>query len=458
MTTVQLPFFLNSGRGANRSATGHAFEVKLDPPAKIPPGAKNTRIFVQSASCVYAFPNVTASNNKIELFYEGAGPPGTNETGFPLEVEPGLYASLDELQGGIARAAIKAGVHKNNPGSPGATEEDFTANYLEIRENTVLSRVELVLKDQHLQITLDRLAQSHDLFVEVLGFQQTQTLHSPPAAWQTQIETDYTGQHQIPNFLARTGFGLLDIEWRLQGQTWEQAQANIQNQLVFIPNRTYTAKSFTEALNDGIAEDYSGRLAGNNVTSITVNVEVVTGTDNDITDATVTIDATGEVSAGNAIEAIRFPNAAVYENSAPVYLQMGANPLLPTTEITVGTPLSVETTKWMFPTTPAGELVIAAGSAASIDNIHALQISAPGLAAGVHVNGKAGSASLCRFPINTGPGEVIQFEPINPIRNSYDMSGYLLSQFRVELLDQHGDPVDTMGEEFNTTLVIEYEV
>jgi len=27
MTTVQLPFFLNSGRGANRSVTGHAFDV-----------------------------------------------------------------------------------------------------------------------------------------------------------------------------------------------------------------------------------------------------------------------------------------------------------------------------------------------------------------------------------------------------------------------------------------------
>ena len=51
------------------------------------------------------------------------------------------------------------------------------------------------------------------------------------------------------------------------------------------------------------------------------------------------------------------------------------------------------------------------------------------------MNGRAGSASLCRFPINAGPGDVIQFEPINPIRNSYDMSGYLLSQFRVELLD-----------------------
>ena len=107
--------------------------------------------------------------NKIELYYEGASPPGSNEAGFILEVEPGLYASLAELQTGIARAAIEAGVNKNNPSSPVASVEDFTANYLEIRENTVLSRVELVIKDQHLQITLDRLDQSQDLFVEALG-------------------------------------------------------------------------------------------------------------------------------------------------------------------------------------------------------------------------------------------------------------------------------------------------
>ena len=70
---------------------------------------------------------------------------------------------------------------------------------------------------------------------------------------------------------------------------------------------------------------------------------------------------------------------------------------------------------------------------------------APGLAAGVHVNGRAGSASLCRFPINAGPGDVIQFEPINPIRNSYDMSGYLLSQFRVELLDHAASMTTTVA-------------
>jgi hypothetical protein len=35
---------------------------------------------------------------------------------------------------------------------------------------------------------------------------------------------------------------------------------------------------------------------------------------------------------------------------------------LPNTEITVGTPLSIETTAWQYPTTPAGELVGLNGS------------------------------------------------------------------------------------------------
>ena len=213
-----------------------------------------------------------------------------------------------------------------------------------------------------------------------------------------------------------------------------------------------------EAVNAFLALDRQQLLQGDNVTRLYLTQLTATiGTDNDASDATVTVSAEGIVSSGNPIVKVRFPDVAPYENNVGIALQTGANPVLPNTEITVGTPLSIETTAWQYPTTPAGELVISATNAASIDNIHALQISAPGLAAGVHVNGRSGSASLCRFPINTGPGSVIQFEPINPIRNSYDMSGYLLSQFRIELLDQHGDAVDTMGEEFNCTVVIEYE-
>ena len=75
-----------------------------------------------------------------------------------------------------------------------------------------------------------------------------------------------------------------------------------------------------------------------------------------------------------------------------------------------------------------------------------------------HVNGEGGSSTLCRFPVNTAPGGVIQYEPINPIRNTYDMSGTRITRFRVVLQDQHGDPVDTRSEEWNCTIVLEYEM
>ena len=91
MPTKQLPFFLNSAKGANLTPLGNASDVKLGPPVKIPADARDTRIFVQSASAVYSFPNVTVDNNKIELFYQSASPPGTNTIGFSPTVVPGLW-------------------------------------------------------------------------------------------------------------------------------------------------------------------------------------------------------------------------------------------------------------------------------------------------------------------------------------------------------------------------------
>ena len=347
MPTKQLPFFLNSAKGSNLTPLGNAFDVKLDPPVKIPADARDTRIFVQSASAVYSFPNVTVDNNKIELFYQSAGPPGTNTIGFSLTVVPGLYATLLELQHGIANAAIAAQVHKSNPAAPVTTVEDFTENYLEIRENVVLSRVELVIKDQHLQITLDRENKGQDLFVNVLGFATTQTLHSPAGQFNTSIETDYT------QVIYRDGGGLLDVEWQRQGQTWADARANVQNMIVAFPARVYTAKSFMEHVNSAIADDEYQRMQGDNVTSITIDaLTVETGADNDLSDATVTVTVSGVVSSGNPIAKIRFPNIAYYESSAGISLQNDPNPVLPNTEITVGVPLSIETTKWYFPATP----------------------------------------------------------------------------------------------------------
>eukprot|EP01044_Picomonas_judraskeda_P025765 COSAG03_NODE_7583_length_897_cov_72.406015_2_plen_170_part_00 len=92
----------------------------------------------------------------------------------------------------------------------------------------------------------------------------------------------------------------------------------------------------------------------------------------------------------------------------------------------------VTTSAWVENTNAARQVVTGLNPA-TVDRVHSLQIACPGLAAGVHVNGRGGSSTLCRFPVNTEPGGVIQYEPINPIKNTYDMSGTRITRFRVEL-------------------------
>ena len=98
LQTVQLPFFLNSGQGRNRSSTGHAFDVELSPPIAVPKNARNTRLFVQEASAVYSFPNVTATTNRVYIYYRS--------NLFTLQVTPGLYATIDEMQAGINESSV----------------------------------------------------------------------------------------------------------------------------------------------------------------------------------------------------------------------------------------------------------------------------------------------------------------------------------------------------------------
>ena len=50
-------------------------------------------------------------------------------------------------------------------------------------------------------------------------------------------------------------------------------------------------------------------------------------------------------------------------------------------------------------------------------NTHPVQIPTPGLAIGVHVNGRGGSSSAFCFPINTAPGCVMMYEMIDPMRS-----------------------------------------
>jgi hypothetical protein len=47
---------------------------------------------------------------------------------------------------------------------------------------------------------------------------------------------------------------------------------------------------------------------------------------------------------------------------------------------------------------------------------------------------------------------------INPIKSTYPLQGSTLSNLNIELLDQNGERVDTQGEVFLLTLVVEYDM
>ena len=99
-----------------------------------------------------------------------------------------------------------------------------------------------------------------------------------------------------------------------------------------------------------------------------------------------------------------------------------------------------------------------ASQPAHIDRVNSLAIAAPGLGQGVCVNGSQGEAILCRFPINVGRNEVIQYQPSNYVKSSYPLQGSSFNTLHLALLDQDGNDVDTQQESWSCTLVIEYDM
>ena len=120
------------------------------------------------------------------------------------------------------------------------------------------------------------------------------------------------------------------------------------------------------------------------------------------------------------------------------------------------TTISTATSPWVA--YQAGITTRLATNTANIDRVNSLAIAAPGLASGVHVNGDAGQCVLCRFPVTGTRGSVIQFEPINPIKSTYPLQGSTISDLHIELLDQNGQRVETQGEGYSCTIVVEYDM
>ena len=67
MPTSQVPLFLSSAVNHGIDAENVKFEVHMQPPLEIPGDLSSARVFCQSASIPYSFPNVTSENNTIVI-------------------------------------------------------------------------------------------------------------------------------------------------------------------------------------------------------------------------------------------------------------------------------------------------------------------------------------------------------------------------------------------------------
>jgi len=102
-----------------------------------------------------------------------------------------------------------------------------------------------------------------------------------------------------------------------------------------------------------------------------------------------------------------------------------------------------------------GEEDIADGSA-QFDRVTAWQIRMSFLSNGIPVNNQS-SNTLAYIPITAGVGSLQFIEPRNPVPISLEnLIGNSINNFDVELVDQEGRDVDTLGEYWEFVVLIRY--
>jgi len=399
MHTIQHPFFLTSSRGDNLSADGSSFEVRLNPPLRIPREAMHTRVYCNQASCLYSFPNNVTTGTLTLRTDAGTADAGTGYV--PLEyiltVPPGLYSGLQDVENALAASAIAQGMRAS--GVDITDVKTFQDNVLRLEADTVTSRAVLTVKSQGTSVLLDPTTTRNDILVGLLGFAATQAnnggILSPQQKGWKMSANPSTGQ------VLRSR---VQFFWTVGGTEHTQE--------IFIPSHAYTADAYRAAVNAELA-------AGRTNPALTA---IPGGTN------------------------LRMTALAV-ASSASVNTTMSDSSVSPGFGDTV-----------LFYSPDGATKTYVAQNPGTFDKVRSLQISCPGLASGVHVNDESGSSTICRFPINAAPGELIQFDPINPIKNTRDMSGDMLSSFRVQLQDQLAQPIDTAGESYNVVIIIEYDL
>ena len=505
MRTVQLPFFLSSDKGA-RTAAGNRFSTRLSPPVDIPREASHTRVFVQEASVVYSMKNVTAENQTFRCQLGPSVGGATNH--FDIAIPEGLYDSVGEIMDAIATAIL---AHSSSQVQASLSTEAFRTDYIDLVPDLATSRVQAVsrmagygLLSSPLMAMLGFTASA----AVALGLIDEQHRHIQTGVndqvivafrWnreQDALKTPYTYVYQLtllpgvytPAELlahvnqiitaARNGttssiyYGLCVPSTYNADQQMGIALASLQAQAGYHVNNA-TVSSIADAKWPEYVSDVPGDgflTMASLTAAIDTGLRITTSfTNTALTAPSVCwidqVQIVGSKLGVNQVQTYADPfntlrwlsnvagTGATFGDTIYLDARVGTEALTTASDVYLEV-----TTDTVWVAELAGPRTVTASEPANVDRVNSLAIAAPGLASGVHVNGAAGACTLCRFPVTGARGSIIQFEPYNPIKSTYPLQGSSISQLNIELLDQNAEDVDTQGESFSCTVVVEYDL
>ena len=108
--TTSIPLFLSSSRVSNSSSEA-AFTQQLTPPLTIPDTAKAVRVYVDSATIPYSFPNVSSTTSKVSVKLPLGTSPSTQSGEVILTLPTGVY-DLTEIAEQL-NLAVNTYLHTN---------------------------------------------------------------------------------------------------------------------------------------------------------------------------------------------------------------------------------------------------------------------------------------------------------------------------------------------------------
>jgi hypothetical protein len=454
--TTSIPLFLSSSRVSDSSSEA-AFTQQLTPPLTIPDTAKAVRVYVDSATIPYSFPNVSSTTSKVSVKLPLGTSPSTQSGEVILTLPTGVY-DLTEIAEQL-NLAVNTYLHTNGyPILQGSlTYYDFrsdavatkagVANFCSLLPDFHANRIKLSLNYDHSSIDF---GDSDTTLDDLLGF---------ASLCERTVEAQVTlafGGYVLP---AAFCAGTEEV-----GPSWHNVD-------VLIPAGTYSATTLCTAINAAYVTAVNARDDSDDdliqVASATATGPLLKKIDlfpSEEVPGQYRVDFEYTTSAAGVVSTSKVAGSSIlgsYDASGDFTSSAG--------QIALMTALlgkfayynaqgnATLATMW----SGAQSTAFTAENAATIDKVTEIGVSSPGLAHGSYGSGgSSAGATLARFQVTGSPGSNMVYRPATPLKvDASHLIGARVAEINMALVDQHGAGLESLlGEKFSTVLVVEYDM